>query len=46
MNKQHILQEIKRTATANDGIPLGRLRFFRETGIKESDWKQTGEETY
>ncbi len=39
MNKQHILQEIKRTATANDGIPLGRLRFFRETGIKESDWK-------
>lgn len=39
MNKQHILQEIKRTATANGGIPLGRLRFFRETGIKESDWK-------
>src|SRR5580658_2300250 len=39
MNKQHILHEIKRTAEANGGIPLGRLRFFRETGIKESDWK-------
>ena len=39
MNKQHILQEIKRTAAANGGLPLGRLRFFRETGIKESDWK-------
>jgi hypothetical protein len=39
MNKQHILQEIKRTAESNGGIPLGRLRFFRETGIKESDWK-------
>ncbi len=39
MNKQNILQEIKRTAEANGGNPLGRLRFFRETGIKESDWK-------
>jgi hypothetical protein len=39
MNKQHILQEIKRTAEANGGKPLGRLRFFRETGIKEADWK-------
>ena len=39
MNKEHILQEIKRTAEANGGLPLGRLRFFRETGIKESDWK-------
>jgi hypothetical protein len=39
MNKDQILQEIKRTAEANGGIPLGRLRFFRETGIKESDWK-------
>lgn len=39
MNKQHILQEIKRTTEANSGTPLGRLRFFRETGIKESDWK-------
>lgn len=39
MNKEHILREIKRTAQENGGAPLGRLRFFRETGIKESDWK-------
>lgn len=38
MNKQHILDEIKRTAAANDGVPLGRQRFFAETGIKDSDW--------
>jgi Meiotically up-regulated gene 113 len=39
VNKQHILDEIKRTAGANGGLALGRLKFFRETGIKESDWK-------
>jgi hypothetical protein len=39
MNREHILQEIKRTAKENGGMPLGRLRFFHETGIKESDWK-------
>jgi hypothetical protein len=38
MDKQHILDEIRRTAKANDGIALGRLRFFSETGIKENDW--------
>jgi hypothetical protein len=38
MNRQHILGEIKRTAQANGGIPLGRIAFQRETGIKESDW--------
>ena len=39
MNKQHILDEIKRTAETNGGVALGKGRFFNETGIKESDWK-------
>lgn len=38
VDKLHILDEIKRTAKSNSGKPLGRERFERETGIKESDW--------
>ncbi len=38
VTKAHILQEIKRTAEANGGKPLGRDRFKSETGITESDW--------
>ena len=38
MNKEYILNEIKRTAEKNNGLPLGRRRFYLETGIKESDW--------
>jgi hypothetical protein len=38
MNRQHIIDEIVRTATENGGIALGRERFYQETGIKESDW--------
>src|SRR5579883_2008142 len=38
MDKQHILDEIKRTAEKNGGRPLGKQRFFTETGIKEQDW--------
>jgi predicted CopG family antitoxin len=38
MNKQHILQEIRRTAKENGDIPLGKQRFLAETGIRESDW--------
>jgi len=38
MDKQHILAEIKRTADANDGVPLGTSKFFQQTGIKQSDW--------
>ena len=38
MDKQHILDEIKRTALENGGKPLGIARFQTETGIKHADW--------
>lgn len=38
MTKDYILAEIRRTARENDGNALGRMRFWKETGIKESDW--------
>ena len=36
--KNHILDEIRRTAQKNGGAPLGIARFRAETGIKSSDW--------
>ena len=36
--REHIIAEIRRTAEANSGVPLGRRRFARETGIRDSDW--------
>lgn len=38
MDKQEIIEEIKRTAKLNNGKALGRERFEKETGIKMSDW--------
>lgn len=36
LTKKHILSEIRRTASK--GVALGKERFQKETGIKESDW--------
>ncbi len=38
MDKQHIISEIKRTAEENGSIPLGKQRFYAETGIAVSEW--------
>lgn len=40
MDKDLIISEIQRTAVANGGKPLGRLRLEREAGIKEYHWKR------
>jgi len=38
MTKDFIISEIKRTAETNGGKALGKLRFYQETGLKDSDW--------
>ncbi len=38
VTKEKILEEVKRTANENKGIPLGTIRFENETGISPYDW--------
>ncbi len=38
MDREYIINEIQRLAESNAGKPLGKIRFLKETGIKESDW--------
>jgi hypothetical protein len=38
IGKDHILDEIKRTAAENGDTPLGEMRFRKTTGIKKHDW--------
>src|SRR3989344_5715795 len=40
LSKQHILDEIKRTAKENGGKPLGLARFQKEAGINPYDWSK------
>ena len=37
--KRLVINEIRRTAEANRGIPLGQLNFSKATGIKIADWR-------
>ncbi len=38
MTREEIVEAIRRTAADNGGTALGRARFEKVTGIKESDW--------
>jgi len=39
VSKDEILDEIRRCAAENGGVPLGRERFKAETGIREHEWR-------
>jgi hypothetical protein len=38
IEREHIISEIRRTAAENGGTALGKGRFEKATGIRESDW--------
>ncbi|MEX2281225.1 MAG: GIY-YIG nuclease family protein [Gemmatimonadota bacterium] len=38
IDKEHILDEIRRTTAENGGEPVGFRRFASETGIRQADW--------
>ena len=38
LTKDDVLREIRRTASKNDGVALGKTAFLAATGIRESDW--------
>lgn len=40
ISKEDILQEIRRTANENNGVPLGQKAFTKETGINPYYWTQ------
>ncbi|HUD03892.1 MAG TPA: GIY-YIG nuclease family protein [Candidatus Paceibacterota bacterium] len=40
VTKEKILEEIKRTAKENNGVPLGTSRFEQATGIKPHEWSK------
>lgn len=40
MERDFIVSEVRRTAVANGGAALGRLRLETETGIKEHHWRK------
>jgi hypothetical protein len=38
ITREHVIDEIKRTAAENGGTPLGRARTKAEAGIRDYDW--------
>jgi hypothetical protein len=40
MTKEQILNEIKRIAADNNGVPPGKQKFHTETGISDSTWEK------
>jgi hypothetical protein len=38
LTKEDVLREIRRTASENGGVALGKTAFLAATGIRESDW--------